>query len=52
MKLDDCPGWQLMENDLHEAYFTEDLGRLRAVIDCRERLALKLFDSYRKEQAA
>ena len=43
--------WRLMEQDLHAAYFTGDLGRVQAVIDCREQLALKLFETYGKERA-
>lgn len=50
--LDTDPRWRQAENELYEAYFSEDLDKLRAVIDCRERLALRLFEVYRKQAAA
>lgn len=50
--LDDDPRWQQTEDDLHAVYFTEDLDRLRTVINKRQTLAISLFETYRKEKAA
>ena len=44
--------WQQEEDDLRAAYFSADMDRLRAVIESREKLALRLFEAYRKQRAA
>ena len=43
--LDSDPEWRHKEGELSAAYWTEDLGRVRAVLELRERLALRLFAS-------
>ena len=44
--------WRKVDRDLHRAYFSSDTSQVKAVLERRELLALKLFDSYRKQRAA
>lgn len=50
--LESGPRWGELEKDLHAAYFACDLDRLRAVLELREKLAVKLFEAHRKQAAA
>ena len=50
--LENDPCWQQAEKELHAAYWSLDRGRLRAALKLREKLALGLFEAYRKETAA
>jgi len=50
--LDANPRWRQAEGQLHAAYHSGNLKRLRAVLELREQLALKLFEAYRRQRAA
>lgn len=43
------PEWAAHERMLHDAYWSEDLESLAAVLGAREDYALSLFDRYRKK---
>ena len=46
--LDSDPEWRHKEGELSAAYWSQDPGRVRAVLELKERLALRLFASARK----
>ncbi|MBE0428395.1 MAG: hypothetical protein IBX61_00790 [Thermoleophilia bacterium] len=46
------PRWQRADKELHVAYHSGDAEKLRVILELREKLALKLFEAYRKEKAA
>ena len=50
--LDDDPRWRQADKELHAAYWTLNIGRLKAVLELREKLAMKLFDAHRRGAAA
>ncbi|MHB8160594.1 MAG: hypothetical protein ACYDGS_08965 [Thermoleophilia bacterium] len=50
--LDDDLRWQQADRELHNVYLSMDGERLRVILELREKLALKLFETYRKERAA
>ncbi len=48
----DTAEWERLEAELHRAYWSLDTGRLKAILELREKLALKLFEAHQKGAAA
>jgi len=49
----DCPlkgpEWDAQEKALHDAYWSQDFGRLKSTLEVREHYALQVFQTYRTE---
>ncbi len=45
----DTPEWERHERALHDAYWSQNLGRLQQALEARESHALALFAAYRDE---
>jgi len=50
-QLDEDERWVGAERELHEAYWSQDLSELEAILGRREQIALEIFAAFSKERA-